>query len=132
MNADPGDIDGDGDLDILVGSRGENRLLFFENPGDGSLNFREHAIGINGTRAAGFNLEYADLNGDGRLDIIGATPGGLSWLEQPPRIDDAWNSFFIGSFSPDSITGLEVADINGDGHLDIMAGSYRRGSRTGD
>ena len=132
QNAEPVDIDGDGDLDILVGTRGENRLLFFENPGDGSLNFREHAIGINGTQAAGFNLEYADLNGDGRLDIISATPGGLSWLEQPQNIDDAWNAFFIGSFSPDSITGLEVADINGDGHLDIMAGSYSRGSRTGD
>ena len=132
QNAEPVDIDGDGDLDILVGTRGENRLLFFENPGDGSLKFIEHAIGINGTRAAGFNLEYADLNGDGRLDIISATPGGLSWLEQPQHIDDAWNAFFIGSFAPDSITGLEVADINGDGHLDIMAGSYSRGPRTGD
>ncbi len=132
QNAEPVDLDGDGDLDILVGTRGENRLLFFENPGDGSLDFKEHAIGINGTRAAGFNLEYADLNGDGRLDIIGATPEGLSWLAQPQHIDDAWNPFFIGSFTPDSITGLEVADINGDGQLDIMAGSYSRGSRTGD
>jgi hypothetical protein len=132
QNAEPIDLDGDGDLDIVVGTRGENRLLFFENPGDGSLRFVEHAIGIIGARAAGFNLEYADLNGDGRLDIIGATSGGLSWLEQPPRIDDAWNAHFIGSFSPDSVTGLEIADINGDGHVDIMAGSYSRGSRTGD
>ena len=76
QNAEPVDIDGDGDLDIVVGTRGENRLLFFENPGDGSLDFREHAIGIYGARAAGFNLEYADLNRDGRLDIIGAATGG--------------------------------------------------------
>ncbi|MCE2541638.1 MAG: VCBS repeat-containing protein, partial [Acidobacteria bacterium] len=67
QNAEPVDLDGDGDLDIVVGTRGENRILFFENPGDGSLDFREHAIGIYGARAAGFNLEYADLNGDGRL-----------------------------------------------------------------
>ena len=132
QNAEPVDLDADGDLDIVVGSRGENRLVFFENTGDGSLRFREHAIGIYGARAAGFNLEYADLNRDGRLDIIGAATGGVAWLEQPERIDDAWNAHLIGTFAPDSMTGLEMADINGDGHLDIMAGSYSRGPREGD
>ena len=132
QNAEPVDLDDDGDLDIVVGSRGENRLLFFENAGDGSLAFREHAIGIYGARAAGFNLEYADLNQDGRLDIIGAATGGLSWLEQPEHIDDAWNAHFIGTFAPDSMTGLEMADINGDGHPDVIGGSYSRGPREGD
>ncbi len=132
QNAEPVDLDGDGDLDIVVGSRGERRLLFFENTGDGRLSFREHAIGIYGARAAGFNLEYADLNEDGRLDIIGATTGGLSWLEQPEQIDDAWNAHFIGTFAPDSMTGLEMADINGDGRLDVIGGSYSQGPREGD
>ena len=132
QNAEPVDLDGDGDLDIVVGSRGEGRLVFFENVGNGSLAFREHAIGINGARAAGFNLEYADLNQDGRLDIIGAANGGLFWFEQPQRIDDGWNAHFIGRFTPDSMTGLEIADINGDGHLDVMGGSYSRGPREDD
>ena len=110
QNAEPVDLDGDGDLDIVVGTRGETRLVFFENVGDGTLDFREHAIGINGARAAGFNLEYADLNQDGRLDIIGAANGGLFWFEQPERIDDAWNAHFIGRFTPDSMTGMEIAE----------------------
>jgi hypothetical protein len=132
QNAEPVDIDGDGDLDIVVGSRGEDRLALFENLGGGDLQFREHAIGINGARAGGFNLEYFDLSGDGRLDIIGRSSLGLAWFEQGQRIDDAWNAFRIGSFTPDSITGLEIADINGDGHMDIIAGSYSRGPRQGD
>ena len=132
QNAEPVDLDGDGDLDIVVGSRGEGRLVFFENVGNGRLAFREHAISINGARAAGFNLEYADLNQDGRLDIIGAANGGLFWFEQPQRIDDGWNAHFIGRFTPDSMTGLEIADINGDGHLDVMGGSYSRGPREDD
>ena len=133
QNAEPIDLDADGDLDIIVGTRGENRLVFFENISErGSLQFREHAIGINGSAAAGFNLEYTDLSGDGRLDIIAATPRGLSWLEQPANIDDTWNAHFIGSFAPDSMTGMEIADIDGDGFIDVMAGSYSRGPRTGD
>jgi hypothetical protein len=100
--------------------------------GGTDLQFREHAIGINGARAGGFNLEYFDLSGDGRLDIIGRSSRGLAWFEQGQRIDDAWNAFRIGSFTPDSVTGLEIADINGDGHMDIIAGSYSRGPRQGD
>jgi hypothetical protein len=136
QNSDPVDLDGDGDIDIVVGTRGEERLVWFENPGDGSLNFTEHAIGINGARMAGFNLEYADLNEDGRLDIIGAASGrtgnGLAWIEQPARKGDAWNAHFIGTLAPDSITGLGAADIDGDGDIDILAGSYSRGERESD
>jgi hypothetical protein len=126
------DIDSDGDLDIIVGTRGESRLIIFENPGDGSLNFSEQAIGIYGARMAGFNLEYVDLSGDGRLDIIGTAARGMVWIEQPARKGDAWNAHYIGTFAPDSHTGYATADIDGDGDIDLIAGSYSRGDRTGD
>lgn len=133
QNAEPIDLDSDGDLDIVIGSRGENRLAWFENIGQGSnIEFTEHAIGINGPSMGGFNLSYADLNGDGRLDIIGAASNKMTWIEQPVNINHAWNSHAIGSFLPDSITGIEVADIDGDGDQDVISGSYSRGPRTGD
>ena len=132
QNAEPIDLDSDGDLDIIVGSRGEGRLIFFENDNGESLDFTEHAIGIVGANMSGFNLEYADLNGDDKLDIIGAGSNGLTWIEQPTPIDNAWNAFTIGTLSPDSITGMEVADIDNDGDMDIIAGSYSRGPRTSD
>ena len=114
-----------------MGARGENRILWFENTGE--LEFVEHAIGINGGIMQGFNLEYADLSGDGRLDIIGAgRPPGLMWIEQPAALGDAWNGFQIGTFLPDSVTGMELADIDGDGDADVIAGSYSRGDRMGD
>lgn len=131
-NSEPVDIDGDGDLDIIVGSNGENRIILFENVDPKNLTFIEHAIGVYGPKTNGFNMEFLDLNGDGRLDIIGAAGRTLAWFEQPAEIDHAWISRTIGSFDPDSMTGFEIDDINGDGLIDVIAGSYSRGPRTGD
>ena len=131
-NSEPVDIDGDGDMDIIVGSNGENRIILFENVDPKNLTFIEHAIGVYGPKTNGFNMEFLDLNGDGRLDIIGAAGRTLAWFEQPAEIDHAWISRTIGSFDPDSMTGFEIDDINGDGLIDIIAGSYSRGPRMGD
>ena len=130
QNAEPVDLDQDGDTDIVVGSRGEQRIAWFENVGYPDVAFTEHAIGIVGAQISGFNLAYADINQDNRLDIIGASQDGLYWLQQPSPIDSAWLAHKIGTFLPDSITGLVAADINNDGHMDILAGSYSRGTRT--
>ena len=130
QNAEPVDLDQDGDTDLVVGSRGEQRIVWFENLGNENIAFAEHAIGIIGAQISGFNLAYADVNQDQRLDIIGASRSALYWLQQPALIDDGWLAHEIGTFQPDSITGLVTADINNDGHLDILAGSYSRGTRT--
>jgi hypothetical protein len=133
QNAEPIDLDGDGDLDIVIGSRGENRIAFFENRSSpGNFAFAEHAIGINGPAMSGFNFVYADLSGDGRLDIISRGGQGIAWIEQPANIDHAWNSHPIGTFLPDTITGIELGDINDDGLVDIIVGSYSEGSRLSD
>ena len=131
-NSEPIDIDQDGDLDIIVGSNGENRIILFENIEPNNLNFEEHAIGVYGPRTNGFNMEFLDINNDGRLDIIGASGRTLTWFEQPEDVDHTWVSRSIGSFAPDSMTGFEIADINNDGLVDIIAGSYSRGPRMGD
>mgnify|MGYP000176864241 CR=1 FL=1 len=138
QNAEPVDLDDDGDLDVLVGSRGENRLVWFENQSDGThFRFVEHAIGIVGASASGFNFAYADMNQDGRLDIVTAVglatlPSTLAWLEQPLRRDLPWISHPIGTLTPDSITGIAAVDIDGDGDSDVFVGSYSSGSREED
>ena len=130
QNAEPIDLDQDGDMDIIIGSRGEQRIAWFENLGRNDLSFTEHAIGVIGAQVSGFNMSYADINQDGRLDILIASRQKLYWLQQPPDINDGWLAHKIGTFAPDTVTGLIATDINSDGHLDVMAGSYSAGDRS--
>ena len=135
INAEPVDLDGDGDLDIVAGSRRDRRVLWFENQGD--FQFREHAIRVDGAPAelaiTGFNMDYADLTGDGRLDIVStAWPGVLVLLIQPEAFDQPWSFRQIGSAPPDQLVSVRLADIDGDGDLDAFSGAYSRGPRDTD
>ena len=69
-NLDVGDIDGDGDYDIVTNEHKgkEYKLQIFEN--DGSGNFTEHVIDRGKESHLGTRL--ADMDGDGDLDIVSA------------------------------------------------------------
>lgn len=155
INSQPVDLDGDGDLDVIGGSVAEARIIVFENVSSpGAVGFREHPIRIAGTTLAGddrprgrrqdedalvsgFNMDFADLSGDGRLDIVTfefARLVGRSvvWLEQPESFDLVWTLHPIGDYSPDEVVGIAVADIDEDGFPDVMTGGYSGGARDAD
>jgi FG-GAP-like repeat len=155
INSQPVDLDGDGDLDVIGGSVAEARIIVFENVSSpGAVEFLEHPVRIAGTSltgderprgrrqdedalVSGFNMDFADLSGDGRLDIVTfefATLVGRSvvWLEQPESFDLVWTLHEIGDYHPDQVVGLVVADVNGDGLPDVMTGGYSGGARDAD
>lgn len=133
LNAQPVDLDGDGDADILASSRNEFRMFWFENTGGEEIAFRQHAINVEGAGnpvtggiiLTGFNVDFFDFNRDGRLDI--ATFDGyynVVWLEQPAEASANWRLHRAGSIAPDHLAGIAVIDINGDTHPDLIAGGY--------
>ncbi len=142
INSEPVDMDGDGDWDLLGGSRGEARTFWFENLGGKPVQFREHRMDVTGRNApqqpggkrlTGMNVAFHDLNEDGRLDVIlQETPTLVVWLEQPDDFSKPWVIHPIGDIAPDSTTGLALTDINSDGRFDVMTGGYSQNPRDHD
>lgn len=136
INSQPVDLDSDGDMDIVVGSRGEARILWLENRGN--FSFEKHDINLateidKGSWLTGFNMDYEDMNMDGRLDIISSVwPSSVYILFQPKQPDQDWKIQKVGSINPDRLVSVSVADIDQDGDKDIFSGSYSLGSRNKD
>ena len=138
-NSRPVDLDGDGDLDVLGASRGEERIFWFENLGTNPISFKEHQINAiengNPYPITGVNLDFHDFNKDGRLDIVvyhSSYKRSFGWLEQPDNFSKPWNLHPIGAKDPDNGIGIVVADINSDGNMDVMAGTYSASPRDHD
>ncbi|HEX6994891.1 MAG TPA: VCBS repeat-containing protein [Gammaproteobacteria bacterium] len=145
INSHTVDLDGDGDIDIVGGSVAEQRIVWFENQGrDGEFRFATHDLALEPAEPSaapipvhGFHMEFVDLSGDGRLDIVTFNPARivgpeLVWLEQPETATSPWRQHRIDSYAPDSVVGLRVADIDGDGDPDLMTGGYSLSPRDRD
>lgn len=95
ISLDGGDIDRDGDVDLLVSegvsaSQPANVVSWFENvAGDGST-WTEHLIGV-GPNGAGpsRDVQLADLDRDGDLDAAGAANG--AWCQNVSGDASSWS-----------------------------------------
>jgi lysophospholipase L1-like esterase len=79
FEAVPGDLDGDGDLDLVATGWGPSgRLDWFQNQGNPKDRWQRHAIKENWPNAV--TVILADLDGDGRLDIAASAERGANEL----------------------------------------------------
>jgi hypothetical protein len=124
----PGDIDGDGDLDLYVANDKVMNNLYIN---DGQGMFIEDALfaGVgyneNGRAEAGMGVDFADVNQDGWLDLFVTNFSGES---NTLYINDKSGSFvdqtFLAGLGQPSLNylgfGTKFLDLNYDGYQDIF------------
>jgi hypothetical protein len=119
--ATAGDYDGDGWIDIYAirGDIGPN--LLFRNRGDGT--FEEVAESAGLTVRSGSGPTFADIDGDGRLDlIVGGIDGGLTRLF---RNLDGKRFTEVGSgFAAADVYSTALGDYDRDGDLDLATAHW--------
>ncbi len=113
-----GDLDGDGDLDIVLANLSDPNTLLWN---EGNLQFRAEPLGEGRVRG----LTIVDVDGDGLLDIVGTRQFDkpVWWrntgMEGAARFEEVTlpdvNNWFYT---------LTFADLDGDGDLDLVAASY--------
>ena len=124
--ARPHDLDGDGDVDVVVAIRAEGRVAWLEHPADPTTTWPIHDVGLSFVDPR--DVAVADLNADALLDVVAISGddgfGGTNTLAvfendgdgtYTRRLEDG--NYYSGSY-------VIAGDIDDDGDSDLATGAY--------
>jgi VCBS repeat protein len=126
------DFDGDGDLDVVMAlgfnSAAEGEVVWYENvgkPGDGTK-WTKHVLG---KLQGAFEAVAADLDGDGKLDVVATAwgpeeVGRIVWFQNPVKAEGDWKLHPLKTKWARANQVL-VADLDGDKRLDVVSCAER-------
>ncbi|MEL6449404.1 MAG: VCBS repeat-containing protein [Pseudomonadota bacterium] len=106
----PGDVDNDGDIDVVVARDGPSPAVYV-NSGRGDLS----SVVEIGRPTASRDCTLTDLNGDGVLDVVFSERGGQSYALIGPLLDAPRH---VDVFKGPAVS-VSAGDIDGDGLVDI-------------
>lgn len=128
-----GDIDGDGDVDVVSGFQQLQLIQWFENPGPGAVRlqsfpWRVFNLGELNQGSSMNQVQLVDLNLDGLLDCFVTANGNMVGFQRRLNVQDYWQPFTITGTNPVATIGrCAFADVDANGLLDIIAPLDRSG-----
>jgi len=127
-----GDLDGDGDLDLVLGTWRDELRYFRNEGGSGAARFTlVDSAFVRLTRGSNATPTLGDLDGDGDLDlVVGESAGTLNYYRNVgdrtalrfELVSDEWAGIRVERRSAPAL-----ADWDGDGDLDLLVGTEREG-----
>ena len=109
-----GDLDGDGDLDVVSTDQGSNSIRLFTNR-DGRMTVA-HRTDLGGTSGVQ-GIAHGDLNGDGRPELIVAQRTQIQVLRE---IGAGVSATPVPYPAGTSVSGVAAGDVDGDGDIDVV------------
>jgi uncharacterized delta-60 repeat protein len=116
-----GDFDGDGDLDLAVGSPASVDILINDGTGTFTTGSQILSGALGGLNP--WTVTAGDFNNDGAIDLAVTGTGGSSAVYILLNNANGTGTFAVSSFNVTGITQcwhLTSADIDGDGDLDLL------------
>jgi hypothetical protein len=119
-----GDIDGDGDTDLLLGT------IWLEQTPSGWITHNIGDFRWLDDDAMPDRNDLADIDGDGDLDAVVAQELGpyVLWYENPGRPGTAWRRHVIDLVAGQGFS-MDTFDADGDGDPDVVVGEHRNPTR---
>ena len=116
------DIDGDGFVDVLSASAGDDKIAWYKNI-DGNGNFGSQQI-ISTDADLAKSVFSTDLDGDGDMDVLSASyyDDKIAWYDNTDGQGNFGAQQIISS-SADGASSIFASDIDGDNDIDVLSAS---------
>ena len=124
------DFDADNRIDVISTAPGEStaRVAWYKNPANPQSDlWTKFTIG---NLAAASRMAVADLNVDGRSDVISINGPGrqVGWYVRPVDATQAWSGFLVAMYTSAQPVDVKAADLNADNQVDVVVATNTGGT----